>query len=465
MTATAARAARRMPFAVPWLGRRIGRWLARARAAVSWALRPVLSGQVRPTGRGIGLALSGLVLTIAGVGIGSTPLTRLGLLGPLVVIVGAAWLLVVDPARGRHPLHVVRTVSPNPVAVGSPATVRVEIRADSAAGRARLAELHLGEQAATQVSGGLTLRARVVRSPGLITLSYPIQPTRRGRWPLGPLVARRTDPFGVASARAPLGEQAQVAVWPEVVELPLPRGALVGEPDRVALGARAPSTDDAALRDYRMGDDLRRVHWASSARRGELLVRSDERAGLRPASVLLDLPADRTGIEWTMALGASMGIALLGAGHPVRLLGGRDVEGGPHVDPSLRLHHLRGGGVGTGRVDLLNLTVDLEPAATPLDAEEDLLAAAHELTAPGSGSALVFAVVGPLSAGARNAFARVGDLADALAVVRVPAGAGLGQRDAEHTLAALRRAGWRACAATPGEDLATCWLRLLGTDR
>ncbi|QTE31371.1 DUF58 domain-containing protein [Pengzhenrongella sicca] len=424
-----------------------------------------MPGQVRLTARGVGLGLTGIALATVGVGLGSADLTRLGLLGPLVVVAGTAWLVVVDPARGRHPLQVVRTIVPNPVAAGSPASVRVEIRAGSPGGRTRLAELHLGEQAATQVSGGLTLRARVVRAPGLIALTYPIQPTRRGRWPLGPLVVRRTDPFGVAQSRATLGEQAEVAVWPEVVELPLPRGALVGEPDRVALGARSPSTDDAALRDYREGDDLRRVHWASSARRGELLVRSDERAGLRPASVLLDLPADRAGIEWTVALGASMGLALLGAGHPVRLLGGRPGAGGAHIDPTLRLRHLRGGAAGTARVDLLDLTVDLEPATTELAVEEDLLAAAHELTAPGSGSALVFAVVGPLSAAARGSLARVGDFNDSLAVVRVPTSAGVPRREAEHTLAALRRAGWRACAATPGEDLADCWHRLLGTSR
>lgn len=420
---------------------------------------------LRPTARGWGLAIGGLALTAVGVGIGSPDLTRLGLLGPLVVTTGGAWLLAVDPTRGRHPLRVHRAVLPNPVSVRSPATARVEIRATDPSARARLAELHLGEQAATQLSGGLTLRAQVVRAPDVITLTYPIQPIRRGRWPLGPLVVRRTDPFGVAQTRATLGTPAQVAVWPEVVDLPLPRGALVGEPDRVALGARTPSTDDAALRDYRIGDDLRRVHWASSARRGELLVRSDERAGLRPASVLVDLPMDRAGIEWTVSLAASMGIALLGARHPVRLLGGRPGEGGPRIDPGMRLRHLREGTGGTARAELLDLTVDLEPAPTPLGAEEDLLAAARELTTQGAGSALVIAVVGALSTATRGALARIGDRSEALAVVRVPAAAGLGRREAEHTLAALRRAGWRASAATPGEDLGACWRRLIGTAR
>lgn len=426
--------------------------------------RPVLPW-LRPTARGWGLACGGIALAALGIGIGSTDLFRLGLIGPLVVLAGAGWLLAVDPTGGRHPLRVFRSARPNPVSVGSPATARVEIRASDLSGRARLAELQLGEQAATQLSGGLTLRARVVRAAGQITLTYPITPTRRGRWPLGPLVVRRTDPFGVMRTRATLGDQAEVAVWPQVAALALPRGSLVGEPDRVTLGARTPSSDDAALRDYRVGDDLRRVHWASSARRGELLVRSDERAGLRPASVVIDLPSDRAGIEWTISLAASMGLALLGSGHPVRLLGGRADDDGTAIDSTLRLHHLRDGSAGTARLELLDLTVDLEPAPTPVGAVDDLRAVARELTAPGGGSALVFAVVGALAAPARDALARVSEASEALVIVRLSSTDAAARRDAEHTLAELRRAGWRACSATVGDDLGDCWRRLLATDR
>ena len=422
-----------------------------------------MMARVRPTARGWGLAGGGIAATVLGIAIGSADLTRLGLVGPLVVAVGTAWLLIVDPTGGRHPLRVVRSTQPNPVSVGRAASARVEIRASDPSGRARLAELTLGEQAATQLSGGLTLRARVVRAAGQITLTYPIRPTRRGRWPLGPLVVRRTDPFGVMRTRATLGEQAEVAVWPEIVALPLPRGSLVGEPDRVAIGARSPSSDDAALRDYRVGDDLRRVHWASSARRGELLVRSDERAGLRAASVLIDLPSDRAGIEWTVSLAASMGIALLEAGHPVRMLGGR--AGDSPISAALRRQHQRDGSAGMGRIELLDLAIDLEPAPTPLEALRDLQAAARELTAPGSGSALVLAVVGSLAAEARDALAKVTELSEALAVVRVPTIDSPERRAAERTLTELRRAGWRACAATPGEALADCWHRLLSTER
>jgi uncharacterized protein (DUF58 family) len=420
---------------------------------------------MRPTARGWGLLAAGALLGGLGVGLGSTDLIRLGLIGLLVVVAGAAWVFVVDPTRGRHALKVHRSVTPNPVSAGSPATAEVRVTATDPASRVRLAEIQLGEQAASQLSGGLTLRARVERARGSITLTYPLSPVRRGRWPLGPLVARRTDPFGVVRTRAALGEPVDVAVWPEVADLAFPAGALVGEPDRVALGARTPSPDDAGLRTYRIGDDLRRVHWPSSARRGELLVRSDERAGRRPATVLMDLPADRSGIEWTVSLAASMALAALGSGHPVRLLGGRSEATRPLAASTGALAHVRDGSGVSGRAELLDRAVDLEPPPTDAEAEADLLGAAAELARPGAGHELVLAVLGPLSPRGRAALAGVADSCEAYAIVRLPRIAGAARRDAEVTLGALRRAGWHACPAEPGEDLEDAWGRLLETAR
>lgn len=437
---------------------------------------------MRPTPRGWGLLVGGSLFALSGVGWGSTDVTRLGLVGPLVVLAGAVWVLLVDPTRGRHALRVHRTVQPNPVSAGSPATAHVEVVAADPSARVRLAEVQLGEQAASQLSGGLTLRARVERAPGRIALGYALDPVQRGRWPLGPLVVRRTDPFGVVRARSTLGDPVEVAVWPHVVALALPAGALVGEPDRVALGARSPSPDDAGLRTYRVGDDLRRVHWASSARRGELLVRSDERAGRRSATVLLDLPADRAAVEWTVSLGASMGLAALEAGHPVRLLaprGGADEHGGagdrgghgvPGGAGALRAAdagpaHVRESGSGHGRAELLDRCVDLEPAPTEGAREADLVAAAGQIASSHGGRELVLAVVGALGVRARAALAGAAEGTDAFAVVRVPRLAGGPRRDAEATLTALRRAGWHACAADPGETMEDVWQRLLETAR
>jgi len=287
-----------------------------------------------------------------------------------------------------------------------------------------------------------------------VTVTYTVQAARRGRWPLGPLVVTRSDPFGVVRTSATLGEQAEVSVWPAVVALPTPSDVLVGEPDRVALGARSPSTDDASLRDYREGDDLRRVHWSSSARKGALMVRSDERAGMRPVSVLLDLPSRVASLEWSISVAASMSLAMLDAGHPVRLVSGlRDRTG-----PLAFVHDRAGPGA---RAAVLDQTIDLEAPRTAAQGESELVAAAHLLHTADAGGEIVLAVLGPLGASARAALAHVADNAQAWAVVRADTPAH--EAEAEHTIKALRRAGWRVCRVTAGEPIVACWLRLLGS--
>jgi uncharacterized protein (DUF58 family) len=344
------------------------------------------------------------------------------------------------------------------------------ITAADAAGRARIAGLRFREQASAELSGGRALRAHVTRAPGRVTITYPVLAARRGRWTLGPLVVTRVDPFGVAKATTNLGEGAQIAVWPTVTELQVTPGVLVGDPDRVVLGARTPSTDDASLRDYRFGDDLRRVHWATSARRGELMVRSDERAGMQPVSVLLDLPTRPASLEWSISLAASMTLAMLDAGHPVRLLCGPSPAGGDAprssgatADRPLSQRHTHSRPGDMARADILDRTIDLTVAESPATAEERLLTDARVLAASDGVGEIVLAVLGPLSARTRTALAQVADNAQGWAVVRSGEGTHAQRGDAASTVVALRRAGWRAITAEPGEDIARSWMRLLGS--
>jgi len=410
--------------------------------------------RLRPTARGWGLAAAGVVALQAGVALGAVDLVRIGTLALLLVVGAAVGVALVDPGRGRHRLAVTRTSSPDPVHAGRTTAVEVRITATDPASRVRLAGLRFAEQAASELSGGRPLRARVVRAEREVRVTYTVQAARRGRWALGPLVVTRRDPFGVVRTSATLGERSEVTVWPAVVALPAPSDALIGEPERVALGARTPSTDDASLRDYREGDDLRRVHWGSSARRGMLMVRSDERAGRRPVSVLVDPPVRTADLEWSVSLAASVALTMLDSGHPVRLLGGEP-------EPETTAVHTPTGPL--ARAALLDRTVDLDAPRSAEQAEERLVAAARLLGSTGPADAIVLAVLGPLGPAARAALAHVTGAAQGWAMVRA-AGSTAGQsRDADLTVQALRRAGWRACRVLPGEDLVACWLRLLGS--
>ena len=196
------------------------------------------------------------------------------------------------------------------------------------------------------------------------------------------------------------------------------------------------------------------------------MVRSDERAGMRTVTVLVDLPpARRRHRVERLARRLDGARGMLGGGHPVRLLGGRSTRPVEAGRPDATHAHVRDGAGSNGRIELLDRCIDLEPAPTDTESESDLLAAASELTAGTAGHDLVLAVVGALGPRGRAALAGVADSSDAFAVVRVPQLAGGMRRDAEVTLAALRRAGWHACPAEPGESMEDVWTRLLETAR
>ena len=410
----------------------------------------------RPTVRGWALAGCGGALVVLGGLLGSLDLVRIGLAAVVLVVGAGAFVAWRSPARNRHRIDVRRNVTPNPLHVGETAQVTIHVQAGDAAARARLAGLRFAEQASSELSGGRALRARVERTPSTVEVRYTVRAARRGRWTLGPLVVTRGDLFGVVRAPANVGSVAEVAVWPSIVALPAPSEALVGEPDRVALGARSPSTDDASLRDYREGDDLRRVHWRSSARRGSLLVRSDERAGMRPVTVLLDQPARPAAVEWSISLAASLAVAMLEAGHPVRLLGAGLGESG-EVPAFL---HAKSGPM--ARAALLDPLIDLVGPRTEPEAEQRLTAAVRMIQTSGKGDDIVLAVLGPLTPGARTELARISDSAQGWALVRADSRQPGEAAATENTLRALRRAGWHAARVSTGEPVIDCWMRLLG---
>ncbi|WP_182113641.1 MULTISPECIES: DUF58 domain-containing protein [unclassified Actinotalea] len=418
-------------------------------------MREALRG-VRPTGRGAALGAVGAVTAVSGALTGVRLVTQIGALLLLVVAAAVGSLVMEGRLQGRGRLALTRHVVPHPVTRGEPATVHVDVTSTS--GAHRLDRLQIAERAARELSGPRPLRARVQRSPGRLGLRYAIEPQRRGRWPVGPLEVQRHDLFGVARWRGALGEAMLVAVRPATAVLPVAHGAAATDADRASLGARTAAADDSSLRDYRTGDDLRRVHWRSSARRGQLMVRQDERAGRRPASVLLDLPVDDAGAEWTISLGASIALALAGAGHHVRLLGG-DALG------AARDHH-RADADGTAAAALLDQAVDLVRPTSPATRTSWLLTAVDTLSEQGRGAELVFAVVGALEVDTLTTLARIGDLSVGWAMVRTTGSGpdGTPTTDEARTLRALRRAGWTACAVRPGEDLTACWHRLLDSD-
>lgn len=130
---------------------------------------------------------------------------------------------------------------------------------------------------------------RIVRGSS-IRMTYPITPTRRGVFEIGPLILDFADPFGLAEGAVVAAGTARLTVTPASVELV--DGAVVLAADEGATRVRRRRSfggeDDLMTREYRQGDAMRRVHWRATAHHGELMVRQEEQRSHARASILLD---------------------------------------------------------------------------------------------------------------------------------------------------------------------------------
>lgn len=131
-------------------------------------------------------------------------------------------------------------------------------------------------------------RGRVTRA------SYRVPAEVRGHIALGPMRTTVTDPFGLATTQRTSAPDAAVLVLPaydEVAPPPQPSGRVAARADRSPGRIGAHGEEFSSLRSYVVGDDLRKVHWPSTARSGELVVRTEHVPEHGDTLVLLDVRA------------------------------------------------------------------------------------------------------------------------------------------------------------------------------
>ena len=138
---------------------------------------------------------------------------------------------------------------------------------------------------------GLGGRSAPVTRDGRARLVFGTVPRGRFRLDRGRLVA--SDPLGLGHAEIAVTKTSFVTVRPLVPELRtlFTDTGTWGDGGRRALARRASGLEPHGVREYLEGEPLRAVHWPTSARRGELMVRELEDAPRESIAVVLDVDA------------------------------------------------------------------------------------------------------------------------------------------------------------------------------
>jgi uncharacterized protein (DUF58 family) len=408
------------------------------------------------TTRGRAFLASGAAAAVCAVLLGQRDLLRVA---ALLAFLPLGSILTLGAAR--HRLSLTRTMAPARVTAGAPVRVRLEL-----VNRARTGTRVLLTEDRVPPALGASPRFVLTGIPrGRATaVSYPLRPAARGRYPVGPATLRLADPFGMCEVTRAFSTADPLVVVPRTWPLgPVRAGgrwAGAGTGPSPSGNSVVAGEEDTAPREYRHGDDLRRVHWRATARRGELMVRQDEQPRQRRATVLLDTRrnahrGEDTGssFEWAVSATASIAVALVEQRYAVRLL----------CDGRATVWSTPGSPEAAGT--FLDELASISPAGP-----ETLTAAIGAASGPGRDGLLV-AVLGEVAAADAAALAALGRRGGhGMAILlRTPRWAGLPAEQGteldtvrERAGALLRSGGWTVTEAGPEETPVVPWNRLTG---
>jgi uncharacterized protein (DUF58 family) len=293
---------------------------------------------------------------------------------------------------GSLRLDVSREVRPTRVPVGSRCRVELSIR-----NRARRATPAL--VLIDPVGDERESRLRLAPLYGGTTRStaYRLPAHRRGILTVGPLQAVLSDPLGQWESRISTQSSAAIIVLPRIHPLAAIPPAPGDEPDPGwhHLRTLASANEEfASLREYEPGDDVRRVHWPSTARRGIPVVRHYEEPWQRRTTVVLDLRRGRYTSE-------SFERAVSAAASVVQLCGDREEL----------VRHITTAGHDTGFIGTTHETeaaIDLLSSVQQTDSGS-LTATLQALNSRRGGGALV-TCTGPLGDNERSVLVTMGQL-------------------------------------------------------
>ncbi|GAA1012652.1 membrane protein [Acrocarpospora pleiomorpha] len=400
-----------------------------------------MTGLKALTSRGRSFLASGFAALLCAFFLGEHDLLRVA-----VLIAALPLLAAMVVARTRYRLSCARRLDPARVEAGSDSTVTLRLENVT-----RLPTGLLLIEDTLQYALGTRPRFVLdrVEAKGVREIDYKVRSDLRGRFTIGPLAIRITDPFGLVELARTFTVTDSLVVTPQVIPLPPVRlsGEWTGGGDSRTRSVAAAGDDDVAPREYRQGDDLRRVHWRSTARYGELMVRREEQQWQSRGALLLDTrrPAHRgdgprSSFEVAVSAAASIGVHLAHEGLGLRLV----TDQGPQ--------HLTDKGVSWSLLDTLAVVRQSQSRSL-----EQGVAALRQ----GGGDGLIVAVLGAIDPEEAQALARLrhGHMTGVAVMLDVASWEQSRASDErfEQAQAVLTGTGWRVLRLPAGTSLAAVW--------
>ncbi|MBL7491367.1 DUF58 domain-containing protein [Frankia sp. AgB1.9] len=264
------------------------------------------------TRSGIAVAVVGVAFVAAGLALHYPELIVIAAAAFCALLVAGGWLLF------SPDVTIAREVRPARVVQGEPAFGYVTVTNVS---RRRCPPILADERVA---GASLSVAIPSLAPGGQAERGYPIPTGRRGIFEVGPLTVGHSDPLRLVYVGQTRPERSVLRVRPRVhVVPPLPTG---GSPDLDGPTSNvAPQGGIAfhSLREYARGDDLRLVHWPSTAKTGTLMVRHNVVPNEPTMMVLLDTsaaPYTEDFFEDAVRVAASLAVSGRTHGFPVELV-------------------------------------------------------------------------------------------------------------------------------------------------
>lgn len=175
--------------------------------------------------------------------------------------------------------------------------------------------------------------------PGESTeIGYYIQPRHRGLFKIGPTRVQMSDLVGFTSFHRDIGDVTELLAYPEVLPVRadfLSSGISRGWREEDRALTRGSGMDFDGVREYRSGDELRRVNWKTTARMGSLAVTEYTQGEANDVVIALDLEKEaydgsgegsESALEYGVKIAAAIAAAALRQGSSLRFITAANID-------------------------------------------------------------------------------------------------------------------------------------------